>query len=63
MKTRISCETCGQPATAEREVRTRPDGKWLHYDCPNGHRFHRSISGNPVSFTDCDCDPRGPKAK
>jgi hypothetical protein len=28
------CERCGQAITALQEVRRRPDGRWVHEECP-----------------------------
>jgi hypothetical protein len=28
------CERCGQVITAVQDVRRRPDGQWVHEDCP-----------------------------
>jgi hypothetical protein len=28
------CERCGQVITALQEVRRRPDGRWVHEECP-----------------------------
>jgi hypothetical protein len=62
MDGKISCKVCGHRAAPDDKMRTRPDGsRWLHYDCIAGHSFHRPIAGSLVRFTECDCDPRGPK--
>jgi hypothetical protein len=59
MDNNISYDICGQSATPDDEVRTRLDGKWLHYDCTAGHRFHRIIAGSPVRFAECDRERAG----
>jgi hypothetical protein len=28
------CERCGQSITAVQDVRRRPDGQWVHEECP-----------------------------
>ena len=28
------CERCGQVITAQQDVRLRPDGRWVHEECP-----------------------------
>jgi hypothetical protein len=52
----MSCEKCGKVARAKDEIIIKPDGsKWFHYQCREGHRFHRTLVLKPVQLADCDC--------
>jgi hypothetical protein len=52
----MSCEKCGKVANPKDTIITKPDGStWLHYQCREGHRFHRSLVLKPAQMADCDC--------
>jgi len=52
----MSCEKCGKVASPKDMIITKPDGsRWLHYQCREGHRFHRNSVLRPAQLADCDC--------
>jgi hypothetical protein len=50
---------CGKQAYPDQQIRTDPTGRYIHYECSEGHKFHLPVQTGKdlqkLESTPCNC--------